>query len=154
MLGLQAVVLAGHKMKLKNKGFTLVELMISMSIIAILSVVLSVSFSRAQKSGRDQRRREDLKTIQSAAEQVMMLSGSYPATAASWSVGTQVVLQKFPVGPKNDSYTYFYSNNGFCACSSNMESWKSGEYGNADQTNQVPCDFQATGRNYCVGSQQ
>lgn len=140
-------------MKLKYRGFTLVELMISMSIIAILSVVLSVSFSRAQKSGRDQRRIEDLKAIQSAAEQYYMLSGSYPATATSWSVGTQVVLQKFPVGPKNDIYTYFYSaaKNGFCACSVNMES---GKYGNADQVTSVPCDFQTNGGNYCVGSQQ
>jgi len=143
-------------MKLKYRGFTLVELMISMSIIAILSVVLSVSFSRAQKSGRDQRRREDLKTIQSAAEQYYMLSGSYPTSAGSWTVNSQVILQKFPVGPKNDSYTYFYSaaSNGFCACSSNMESWKSGEYGNADQVTSVPCDFQTNGGNYCVGSQQ
>ena len=63
----------------KIKGFTLIELLIAISIIAILSVVLSVNFSRAQKNGRDQRRITDLKAIQSAAEQYYLLKGNYPA---------------------------------------------------------------------------
>ncbi len=133
-------------------GFTLVELLISISIIAILSVVLSISFSNAQKNSRDQRRIADLKAIQNAAEQVFLLSGSYPTSSGSWSVNSQVVLQTYPVGPKNDTYSYFYSNGNYCACSSSMES---GKYHNADQVNQAPCDFQSlAGSNYCVGNQQ
>jgi prepilin-type N-terminal cleavage/methylation domain-containing protein len=141
---------------MKNKrGFTLVELMITMSIIAVLSVVLSVNFSKAQKDSRDQRRVEDLKTIQNAAEQYFLLSGSYPSSAGSWSVGGQSILTKYPVGPKGnaDTYSYFSNAFGFCVCSSNMESGKA-VYRNADQVNQFPCDFQSSGNNYCVSSQQ
>jgi general secretion pathway protein G len=65
-----------------RQGFTLVELLISISIIAILSVVLTVSFSNAQKSSRDQRRIEDLKAIQNAAEQYYLLNGNkYPTNS-------------------------------------------------------------------------
>jgi prepilin-type N-terminal cleavage/methylation domain-containing protein len=139
---------------MKNKtGFTLVELMISMSIIAILSVILVVSFSNVQKNGRDQRRIADLKAIQSAAEQYLLLKGSYPANKTTpWTINSQVVLQTFPTGPKGvgDTYAYVVSSSGYCACSNKMES---GKYGNADQI-QVPCDFQSVGTNYCVGNQQ
>jgi prepilin-type N-terminal cleavage/methylation domain-containing protein len=147
----------------KNKlcvmlGFTLVELLIAISIVAILSVVLSINFSKAQKNGRDQRRIADLKAIQNAAEQYYLLKGSYPTSKVTpWTVNTNVILQSFPLGPKGEAYTYTYSAavGGFCACSTMMES---GKYGNANQTSYVPCDFQPVGSpgaiNYCVGSQQ
>lgn len=139
----------------RKKGFTLIELLISISIIAILSVVLSISFSNAQKNGRDQRRIADLKAIQNAAEQYYLLGGSYPANKTTpWTVNSQVVLQKFPVGPINigDTYSYFVSGGNYCACSNKMET---GKYGNATQIDQAPCDFQfVTGLNYCVGNQQ
>ena len=138
----------------KTNGFTLIELLISISIIAILSVVLSVSFSSAQKNGRDQRRIGDLKAIQSAAEQYYLLSGNYPANKTTpWTANNQVILQKFPSGPKgvNDTYSYVYLNNNYCACSNKMETEK---YGNADQINQASCDFQSAGLNHCVGNQQ
>src|SRR5574344_1796510 len=88
----------------KRIGFTLIELMISISIIAILSVVMSLSFSRAQKGGRDQRRVDDLKAVQNAAEQYYLLKGSYPTSVGSWSVNSQTILQTFPVDPKGISY--------------------------------------------------
>lgn len=140
----------------KTNGFTLIELLISISIIAILSVVLSVSFSSAQKNGRDQRRIADLKAIQNAAEQYYLLNGSYPSNATTpWTAnaGAQVILQKYPIGPKGatDVYSYFFLNGGYCACSNKMET---GKYGNAVQTNQVPCGYQSSGTNYCVGNQQ
>ena len=142
----------------KISGFTLIELLIAISIVAILSVVLSVNFSRAQKNGRDQRRVADLKAIQNAAEQYYLLRGSYPTSKVTpWTVNTNVILQSFPLGPKGEAYTYTYNAavGGFCACSTMMES---GKYGNANQTSYVPCDFQPVGSagaiNYCVGSQQ
>ena len=109
----------------KKFGFTLVELLISISIIAILSVVMVVSFSNAQKNGRDQRRIADLKAIQNAAEQYYMLSGSYPSssyyrpTANAWSVNGQTVLSKFPSDPKNVGVGYTVTNtttSGYCVC--------------------------------------
>ena len=136
----------------KKSGFTLIELMITISIIGILTLIIAVSFSSVQKDSRDQRRIADLKAIQNAAEQYYLLKGSYPVNKTTpWSVNSQTILQTFPKDPKGNAYTYFVGNGGYCACSVNMES---GKYGNADQANQFPCDFQTSGVNYCVGAQQ
>lgn len=143
----------------KKSGFTLVELLISISIIAILSVVLTISFSNAQKNGRDQRRIADLKAIQNAAEQMVMLSGTYPTsvnfykpTSASWTVNGQVVLAKFPADPKystsNLGATYAVTNissTSYCVCAK-MDNEKGG---NSEQS----CSFVNYGY-FCVKNQQ
>lgn len=140
----------------KNNGFTLIELLISISIIAILSVVLSVSFSSAQKNGRDQRRIADLKAIQNAAEQYYLLSGSYPAagnyaTGLSWPVGTQAVLERYPSDPKNTgSYVYSTSNisvTSYCVCA-----YMENESKNSNSNN--TCVFSTPDDFFCVKNQQ
>lgn len=108
----------------KNKGFTLVELLITVSIIAILGVILVVNFSTAQKSGRDQRRISDLKAIQSAAEQHYLLNNSrYPTSAGvAWTgPGAQVILDRFPTDPKSGvgstvPYKIGIGTTGYCIC--------------------------------------
>jgi prepilin-type N-terminal cleavage/methylation domain-containing protein len=141
----------------KQSAFTLIELMISMSIIAILSVFLSISFSSAQKNGRDQRRIADLKAIQSAAEQYYLLRGSYPISGYwdiddSWSVNGQVVLNRFPEDPQYDSIGTTYaitrvnaSGNAYCVCA-DVENNKNGN-GEAD------CNF-SNNDYFCVMNQQ
>lgn len=49
-------------------GFTLIELMVAISIIAILSIVGIVVYSSVLKNSRDAKRISDLKFIQSALE--------------------------------------------------------------------------------------
>ena len=141
--------------QIKKYGFTLVELLISISIIAILAVVLSISFSNAQRNARDQRRIEDLKAIQSAAEQYFLLKGSYPTASGTWSVNGQVVLQTYPVGPKGagvgDTYVYSYS-----AATGNYYAYTLMENSKNANANIVgsTCDFQPSGTRYCVKNQQ
>jgi prepilin-type N-terminal cleavage/methylation domain-containing protein len=50
----------------QNKGFTLVELLIAVTILAILSSIGLVTYSSAQVSGRDSRRKQDLHSIATA----------------------------------------------------------------------------------------
>ncbi|MDO8573537.1 MAG: type II secretion system protein [Candidatus Daviesbacteria bacterium] len=69
------------------RGFTLVELLVVISIIAILSAIGLVIFSGAQKSGRTAKRIGDLKAIQTALEVYYSRNGSYPTTGEATGKG-------------------------------------------------------------------
>ena len=138
----------------KTNGFTLIELLISISIIAILSVVLSVSFSSAQKNGRDQRRIADLKAIQNAAEQYYLLNNVYPiSTNVAWTgPGTQMILQKFPIDPKKTAvgaiipYSTTLSTSAYCICADMENETK-------NSNSEAGCNFLNWGY-FCVKNQQ
>lgn len=65
----------------KTFGFTLVELLVTMTIIALLSAIGLTTFSSVQKSARDARRKDDLKHIKIALELYYQKNGSYPLTS-------------------------------------------------------------------------
>ena len=70
-------------MTVQKKGFTLVELLVTISIIAILSAIGLVLYSTVLKQGRDSKRQSDLKSIQLALEQYVNDQGFYPAPSPS-----------------------------------------------------------------------
>lgn len=71
--------------KLKASGFTLVELLVVMAIIAILVTVVVGGFRSSQMRGRDAGRKSDLKQIANALELFFLDYGKYPPAA-----GTQI----------------------------------------------------------------
>ena len=145
-------------MKRKN-GFTLFELLVSISIVGILSALAIVSFSSAQKKGRDSRRIQDMSLLQKAAEQYYMLAGSnYPTTGqwgasaagVSWTANGQTVLEAFPKDPKGIGYTQPTTQTaaGYCFCA-----FIEGATGNSPDRS---CSFTTAGTLswYCVKNQQ
>jgi len=144
--------------KIYFSGFTLFELLITISIIGILTAIATISFSSAQKKGRDARRMQDVKNIQTAAEQYYSLNNTYPsATNTDFSdtlvgIGGTGMLQVWPIGPKGTGDTYgvvegLNNTGGYCVCAFLEDTTKV-------NSNSI-CNFAAaTKRYYCVKSQQ
>ena len=61
----------------KIKGFTLLELLVVISIIGILIAIGSAAFITAQKKGRDAKRRADMKAYQTVLEQYYAENDKY-----------------------------------------------------------------------------
>lgn len=71
--------------KIFNSGFTLLELLVVISIIVILITMGLSSFSTAQKKGRDAKRKSDMKEVQNALEQYYSVCGyKYPLPTGSF----------------------------------------------------------------------
>lgn len=137
--------------KIKNSsGYTLFELLVSISIIAVLVAVATASYSGAQKKARDARRIEDLNSIQKAAEMYYSQHGYvYPANTGDFT--SSGVLQAWPKDPKLVT-DYIYQLNvpatgGYCVCVT-----LDGTGGNSNVGN---CSaFLTGGGRYCVKNQQ
>ena len=155
MLGLPSPNLLNKIMNKKNKGFTLFELLVSISIIGILTALASVAYSGAQKKARDSRRVQDIKLIQTAAEQYYSQNAYvYPnsyVTGAVWGVGSTNILESYPGDPKSGSYScasgFSCGVNGYCICALMENSANA----NADAS----CNFSAASKTYfCAKNQQ
>lgn len=77
----------GNKQQ-KTAGFTLVELLIVIVVIAILAAISVVAYSGIQQRARDSQRVQDVKTIAQALELYYMDNGHYPASGCSPSCPT------------------------------------------------------------------
>lgn len=66
----------------KNKsGFTLVELLVVIAIISILTIVISSSFSSAQKKARDAKRKAELSSLTKALQMYYNDFGRFPVAS-------------------------------------------------------------------------
>lgn len=92
-----------------QKGFTLIELIVTMTVVAILTTVAMVSFGGTNKKARDGRRASDLQKIAVALELSRQVGGTYPAASGGQAPAliTAGYITKWPDDPK--AYTYYYT---------------------------------------------
>lgn len=101
-------------MRIKQKGFTFVELMVVITVASIMFAVATVSYQNVTKNSRDSRRKTDMESIRQAMELYRSYVGTYPTgiylTCGSYEgicSGNQTYMSKTPVDPKDGSdYVY------------------------------------------------
>lgn len=138
--------------RIRQKGFTLLELLVVISLIGILVSVGSVSYTTAQKKSRDSRRKADMKAVQSGFEQFYADNTRYPQTSGE---AGGAMVGGLPSDPKNSgSYVYTIQYDAvagaaYCACGL-LES-------DAGNVTAVPgstsCSW-GTGQYFCVSNLQ
>ena len=91
------------------RGFTLVELLVVIGIIAVLSTILLLQFGTARAKARDVKRIGDVNQIRTAVEQYFDDSGSYPAEGLATAAITKYFSSsKVPLDPLTGK-NYFYA---------------------------------------------
>lgn len=84
---------------MEKKGFTLVELLVVVSIISVLAVIGLVVFGNIQKGARDARRMKDTDAVANAMEaNYVQSTGTYTALAATMFSSGQI-----PQDPRDGS---------------------------------------------------
>jgi len=99
--------------KSSKKGFSLVELLVVITIIAILSVVAYTAIGGHTITARDAKRKQDVSTIQNALELYIVEYNRYPESlatgdatpAAGWKIPKKY-LSDIPLDPNGDAYVY------------------------------------------------
>jgi len=101
-------------MKKIRNSFTLVEILVVVTIISLLASIAAVSYSRFVKQSRDARRKTDIEQIRAAVEMYRNFNGVYPTTGMTFgsgqiqdSSGTKY-MGKIPNDPMPTPYTYYY----------------------------------------------
>lgn len=137
---------------MNRKGFTLVELLIAISLIGILTAAGLASFINTQKVARNSKRTADLKALQGAIESYFTSSGSYPSGCNPGSTYLPAGVPKDPltgatyIAPTPPSAADCQTSS-YCICSQ-LEGTTTG--GNATNAS---CSF-GSGAYFCVNQLQ
>jgi len=118
----------------REKGFTLIEILIVVAIIAILASVVLIGLGPTQQAGRDARRLSDLHQIQNGLELFYNKCGYYPGTAPAGACtngattgfaemsaallpgAANIGVNTVPKDPTNSgAHVYYYRTNGVAA---------------------------------------
>ncbi len=126
-----------------RRGFTLMELMVVIAIIAVLASVAIVDYSHVKGKSRDGRRAVELKELDAAAQKYFQDNYKYPSTLADLT--SYFDPGNFPKDPLT-GFPYDYETNGSDYClGAHME----------EISNSVTCGalLNGSGDNYKISSQ-
>ena len=95
-----------------RKGFTLVEILVTATIIGLLSTIGISGFQAITRSGRDALRKSDLEQIRSALEIYKSEKQKYPKATTVCIPDpvelTSSYINPYPIDPSKTTYKYCY----------------------------------------------
>src|SRR5579864_1191923 len=141
-----------------RRGFTLLELMIVVAVIAILAAILIPNFLHARAESVSSACEGNLRNIATALEEYAIdNSGKYPSgsaqvTPALFGGASNSYLNATPVDPAGGFYFYVTPSNGVCG-SGDAFKLRDGDNHDTSTLTQLP-DYVAgvTGIRYCASS--
>ena len=99
-----------------NKGFTLIEILVVITIISLLAGAAFLSYSQINKAARDARRKSDLEQIRMALEMYRSANDVYPDSLTTCQSGDSLTdsnnntyLSDIPNDPRCSDYKYYYT---------------------------------------------
>ncbi len=105
---------------MNRRGFTLLELLVSATLIAVLTTIGIVSYSSVNRRSRDVKRKSDIEQIRSALEMFRSDMGYYPSVGdGSWTNAAgldtggatglvSTYMPSIPDDPQSSSKDYYY----------------------------------------------
>lgn len=143
-------------LKNRQRGFTLLEILVVISIIGILVALGTAAFSTTQQKGRDARRKSDIKAIQNGFEQYQAKLGVYPSNVDDAEDETTIFPGGLPTDPRDEGesiYTINLADETYCACALLENSF--GNAASLPAGGNPVCDYSGgSGNYYCLGNLQ
>ena len=98
----------------KSAGFTLIEILVVVTIIGLLTLTAVVTYGAFLKQSRSAKRKTDRGQVAAALEMYRSNSDTYPvgsvwATTLNVLTTPVVYIQSLPTDPKSSSYSYYYT---------------------------------------------
>lgn len=103
---------------MKNRGFTVLELLVVVAIIGILAAVTLALLSDTRARSRDAKRLSDMREIEKAINLYYAENGNFPVEETEITITGEddlsgvlegaSLISEVPADPLHDSYTYRY----------------------------------------------
>lgn len=93
---------------MKQTGFTLIEILVSATIIGLLATIGIAGFQSVTRSGRDALRKTDLEQLRSALEIYKSEAGFYPTATTCVANLSSDYINPYPSDPRAPTFRYCY----------------------------------------------